>query len=234
MSIMQSEVSSTASWSADATQRMNRMYRWQRHIYDVTRRYYLLGRDHMIAGLSPAPRARILEIGCGTGRNLIQAAKSYPEARFFGLDVSTEMLTSAIEAIEREGWGDRIKVAHGDATGFDPKHAFGVRSFDHVMISYCLSMIPDWHRVLEVAVHQLAPGGSLHVVDFGGQQRLPAVARRWLRRWLALFGVQPCDELERSMRHFAELNGAQLRFERPFRDYAQYAVLTLPPGPRQG
>ena len=29
----------------DAAVAMDRMYRWQRHIYDVTRKYYLLGRD---------------------------------------------------------------------------------------------------------------------------------------------------------------------------------------------
>jgi len=32
------------TWPAGATSRMNRMYRRQRHIYDGTRRYYLLGR----------------------------------------------------------------------------------------------------------------------------------------------------------------------------------------------
>ena len=31
--------------------RMDRMYRYQRHIYDITRKYYLLGRDRMIASL---------------------------------------------------------------------------------------------------------------------------------------------------------------------------------------
>lgn len=231
MPALQSDLGVTATWPADATQRMNRMYRWQRHIYDATRRYYLLGRDQMIAGLKPSPRARVLEIGCGTGRNLIKAAQTYSEARFFGLDVSTEMLTSAIESINREGWSDRVRVAHGDATCFDPKRVFGVRSFDHVMISYCLSMIPEWPRVLEGALHQLAPGGSLHVVDFGGQQRLPTTARRWLRRWLALFDVIPCDELERTLQRLAQSSGARLHFERPLRDYAQYAVLTLSPGP---
>jgi S-adenosylmethionine-diacylgycerolhomoserine-N-methlytransferase len=230
MSVLQSEINGTAAWPTDATQRMNRMYRWQRHFYDITRRHYLLGRDQMIAGLKPAPRARVLEIGCGTGRNLIKAAQTYPEARFYGLDVSTEMLTSAIEKIEREVPGGRVKVAHGDATGFDPKQAFGVRSFDHIMISYCLSMIPEWQCVLEVAMHRLAPGGSVHIVDFGGQQRLPAQARRWLRRWLGLFDVTPRDQLERTLLQIAETYAARLQMQRPFRDYAQYAVLTLPPG----
>jgi S-adenosylmethionine-diacylgycerolhomoserine-N-methlytransferase len=215
------------SWLTEATDRMNRMYRRQRYIYDGTRRYYLLGRDQLIADLKPASGARVLEIGCGTGRNLVWAARRHPDARFFGIDVSTEMLTSAISAISRHGLTNRIRVAHGDGTAFDPNFLFGVASFDHVMISYSLSMIPDWRRVLQAAANFLRPGGRLHVVDFGGQERLPGIARALLRRWLAMFDVTPRDDLERALSAMAKATGTDLKFERPFRGYAQYAVLTL-------
>src|ERR1700730_10989546 len=105
-----------ASWLTEATDRMNRMYRRQRHIYDGTRRYYLLGRDQLITALRPAAGATVLEIGCGTGRNLVLAARLHPDTRFFGIDVSTEMLTSAISAISRRGLSDRVRVAHGNGT----------------------------------------------------------------------------------------------------------------------
>jgi S-adenosylmethionine-diacylgycerolhomoserine-N-methlytransferase len=220
------------SWLIEATDRMNRMYRRQRYIYDGTRRYYLLGRDQLIAGLQPASGASVLEIGCGTGRNLVWAAWRHPDARFFGIDVSTEMLTTAISAISRHGLTDRIRVAHGDGTAFNPNFLFGVASFDHVMISYSLSMIPDWRRVLQAAANSLRPGGRLHVVDFGGQERLPGIARALLRRWLAMFDVTPRDDLERALSAMAKATDADLKFERPFRGYAQYAVLTLASEPR--
>jgi S-adenosylmethionine-diacylgycerolhomoserine-N-methlytransferase len=207
---------------------MNRMYRRQRHIYDGTRRYYLLGRDRLIAGLQPAPGANVLEIGCGTGRNLVLAASLYPDARFFGIDVSTEMLTSAIASVSRRGMTGRVRVAHGDGTAFDPQLLFNLPSFDHVMISYSLSMIPDWRAVLQAAANRLTPGGRLHVVDFGDQERLPGIARALLLRWLALFDVTPRDDLQGMLAAMAESSGAELRFERPFRGYAQYAVMTLP------
>jgi S-adenosylmethionine-diacylgycerolhomoserine-N-methlytransferase len=218
------------TWPVDATRRMNRMYRRQRHIYDGTRRYYLLGRDRLIAGLQPATNASVLEIGCGTGRNLVQAARLYPVARFFGVDVSTEMLTSALSALSRRGLTNRVRVAHGDATAFDPLVSFGVNAFDHIFISYSLSMIPDWRSVLKQAASRLTPGGSLHIVDFGDQGRLPAPARALLRRWLGMFDVTPPDDLARELAAMAVRAGAALTFERPFRGYAQYAVLTLPSG----
>ena len=231
MSAYSPEIGADASWPAEATRRMNRMYRWQRHIYDGTRRYYLLGRDRLIAGLQPAAGASVLEIGCGTGRNLVLAARSYPDARFFGIDVSTEMLTSAVSAISRRGLTGRVRVAHGDGTAFDPQTLFGVPSFDHAMISYSLSMIPDRQGVLRAAISRLKPGGRLHIVDFGNQERLPGIARALLLRWLAIFDVTPREDLEAVLSAMADSNGADLKFERPFRGYAQYAVLTRPREP---
>ena len=233
MSAYSRDIGADASWPVAATDRMNRMYRRQRHIYDGTRRYYLLGRDRLIAGVKPATGASVLEIGCGTGRNLVHAARLYPAARFFGIDVSTEMLTSAISAVSRGDLTGQIRVAHGDATAFDPKALFGVPAFDHVMISYSLSMIPEWRGVLQAAASRLKPGGSLHVVDFGNQERLPGLARTLLRRWLTMFDVTPRDELERVLSAMADAAGADLKFERPFRGYAQYAVLTLQSAPKK-
>jgi S-adenosylmethionine-diacylgycerolhomoserine-N-methlytransferase len=233
MSLYSPELDAEVAWPDEATSRMNRMYRRQRHIYDGTRRYYLLGRDRLISGLKPASGANVLEIGCGTGRNLVLAARLYPDARFFGIDVSTEMLTSAIAAISRRGMTARVRVQHGDGTGFDPQLLFNIPCFDHIMISYSLSMIPDWRAVLQAAASRLAPGGCLHVVDFGDQERLPGIARTLLLRWLALFDVTPRDDLEAALAAMATRGGADLTFERPLRGYAQYAVMTLPREPRQ-
>jgi S-adenosylmethionine-diacylgycerolhomoserine-N-methlytransferase len=231
MSAYSRDIGADSSWPVEATRRMNRMYRRQRHIYDGTRRYYLLGRDQMISGLRLDAGASVLEIGCGTSRNLVLAARLYPAARFFGIDVSTEILTSAIAAISRAGLTSQVRVAHGDAAAFDPKRLFGIAEFDHVMISYSLSMIPDWRRVLGAATARLKPGGHLHVVDFGGQERLPGIARTLLRQWLAMFDVTPRDDLEHELSAMADRAGAKLRFERPFRGYAQYGVLSFPLGP---
>jgi S-adenosylmethionine-diacylgycerolhomoserine-N-methlytransferase len=211
---------------AASTTLMNRIYRRQRHVYDVTRKYYLLGRDQLIERLAADGRMRVLEIGCGTGRNLVLGAQRYPQARFFGIDVSTEMLNSAIEQIGRAGLSSRVRVAHGDAAAFDPARLFGRDRFERVFISYSLSMIPDWQAALDHAVALLAPGGELHVVDFGTQARLPRWFKFLLRRWLALFHVNPRDRLQLWLSQFAAETGAALTFERPYRDYAQYARFT--------
>jgi S-adenosylmethionine-diacylgycerolhomoserine-N-methlytransferase len=214
--------------SVSSAELMNRTYRHQRHIYDFTRKYFLLGRDRLIDDLAPRDGDAILEIGCGTGRNLAVAAARYPAARLYGIDVSTEMLASASVAISRAGLAPRVRLAHADATSFDPEPVFGISRFDRVFVSYSLSMIPQWEAVIDHALSVLGRGGELHIVDFGGQSRLPDLFRTMLRRWLAVFHVTPRDELEQAVRARAHAHNATLIFARPYRDYAQYAVLRLP------
>jgi S-adenosylmethionine-diacylgycerolhomoserine-N-methlytransferase len=211
--------------TAPAMDLMNRIYRHQRHVYNFTRRYFLLGRDRMIAEIAAHEGARVLEIGCGTGRNLIVAAQKYPGIRCFGVDVSTEMLNSATRAISRAGLAARIQVAHADATRFDPGSLFGTAQFDRIFISYSLSMIPQWKSVVSAAISHLAPNGELRIIDFGGQERLPAAFRRLLWRWLRTFHVAPRDDLEEILKARAAACGATMTFARPYRGYAQYAVL---------
>lgn len=216
---------------ADAAGFMNRMYRHQRHIYDLTRKFYLLGRDELVAALAPPERGRVLEIGCGTGRNLIKAARAYPSIQAYGVDVSTEMLATACQSVTAAGLAARISTAQADATSFDPRECFGVASFDRIFISYALSMIPPWRDVVAHACHFLAENGSLHIVDFGDQAGLPGWFRIALDRWLALFSVHPCLELEADLAAFAGSHGMSCRFERLYRGYAFYAVLAVAEGP---
>lgn len=204
---------------------MDGVYRWQRHIYDLTRKYYLLGRDRLIDGLDVPQDGTVLELGCGTGRNIALAARRYPDARFFGLDISAEMLETATAAIAREGLADKVKLARGDATDFDANDLFGIEHFDRVFVSYSLSMIPGWEKTVTAALAALAPGGSLHVVDFGQQEGLPLWFRALLRGWLRKFHVTPRASLRDVLESESERAGATFRFRTLYRGYAWLGVI---------
>ena len=211
---------------AAAAVRMDRMYRRQRHVYDLTRKFYLLGRDRLISRLDARPGHCILEIACGTGRNLIRAARRYPEAQFFGIDISTEMLASAAKSIARNRLDARIQVAVSDATSLHHLSIlFGRAEFDRVLISYSLSMIPAWRSVLPQVHSLLARGGEFHVVDFGDFHSIPGWFRTGMRQWLSHFDVTPRDELEYELAQLARQTRAPLHVERQFRGYAQYAMI---------
>lgn len=206
--------------SAQHADLMDGIYRRQRLIYDVTRKYYLFGRDHLIAGLRVPREGTVLEVACGTGRNLRRIGKTYPGAHLYGLDISSEMLTSA-----RATLGADAQLAQADACTFDGQKTFGRPLFDRIVLSYAISMIPDWTQAIETAARHLAPGGSLHIVDFGDQAELPRLFRRGLRAWLSKFHVSPRDDLSGHLARIAEATGTSATTQPLYRRYAVYAVL---------
>ena len=211
----------------DASARMDAIYRFQRHFYDLTRKPYLLGRDKLIRELAVPPSGTVLEIGCGTARNLLSIARRYPTARCFGIDVSAAMLQTARTSIQREGADNRVRVDLADATDFDPKPLFGVDRFDRVVISYALSMIPDWTAVLQGSTRLLAPKGALYVVDFSDQAQLPGWFRQTLFAWLNCFSVTPRLDLCEQLNTVACSIDQSCRFRKLYRGYAVLGELHL-------
>lgn len=175
---------------SDAHDKMDRMYRYQRHFYDVTRKFYLLGRDHLIEKMDIRDGQKILEIGCGTGRNLAILANKYPQAEFFGLDASSEMLESAITKVKKQDLGNVIlKMALAD--DFDYSSTFGLTEpLDTVFFSYSISMIPTWRESVDNALKNVKSGRVIYFVDFYDQRDLPSAFAGLLQGWLKRFHVK--------------------------------------------
>ena len=178
--------------------RMDRIYGLQRHIYDFTRPLILPGRDRLLDGIEMPARGRLLEVGCGTARNIARLARRFPEASFVGLDASREMLRTAARRIARRGLSARAALRHGLAQDLaaglsgDADHRF-----DAVVLSYTLSMIESPENVLDGALEFVVPGGELHIVDFWSAARWHAFLRCALAAWMDLFGVAHRPAVER-------------------------------------
>ena len=207
---------------------MDRVYRSQSGIYDLSRKYYLLGRDQLIAALEPPAGGRVLEIGCGTARNLVRAAKAWPDAEFYGFDISSEMLKAARKKLLHTGMQGRITLFHGDAENPGRAMPHAVRGLDRIFLSFCLSMIPDWQGAIRQALALLAPGGELHIVDFGQSEGLPPAFRSLLLQWLALFHVEPRRELPSFLVGLDSEIGTRSEFVPLYRGYSWRFVIRLP------
>jgi S-adenosylmethionine-diacylgycerolhomoserine-N-methlytransferase len=209
----------------DHGQAMDRMYRFQRHIYDASRRYYLLGRNRLLDRLQPPHEGSILEIGCGTGRNLAGAATRYKHAKLFGIDISQEMLKSALTTMQRLHRSTPSRFACVDATSFNPQTSLGQAKFDRIYFSYTLSMIPDWQAALRHATSMLAPDGELHIVDFGQSEALPTSFRMLLFWWLKAFDVNPRADMKSVIEKIAQEFETSMHFEACYGGYAWIAAI---------
>lgn len=203
-----------------AAHKMDDIYRYQRYIYDATRRHYLLGRDRLIADLHIPENGYALEIGCGTARNLILAARRYPTVRFCGIDVSEAMLQTARTHVAKAALSERIALAAGDATAFDVNSVFGRATFDRVFISYALSMIPAWQDVISEAINCTSEDGEVHIVDFGDFSNYPLLFQRVQRAWLRRFSVKPIPDFETEIAMLCERTGFTVSSKRLYGGYA--------------
>lgn len=146
--------------------RMAWKYRDARWVYDASRKFFLFGRHQALLNLAlPTDRpARVLEIGCGTGHNLKILLRRFPHLKADGVDIAEPMLAAAQHKLCRQ---PRARLALGDAQDPSIGRAFGEDGYDGVLMSYSLSMVPDWSLGLRCALGGLRVGARLSVVDFG-------------------------------------------------------------------
>ena len=195
------------------------MYRHQRYFYDFTRKYYLLGRDQLIEKLNINDGENILEIGCGTARNLMILARKFPDANFYGLDASAAMLETARKKIGARNIKN-IALANVLAGDFHYQKTFKLTEpFDTIYFSYSITMIPDWKEAIANALENLKSGRSLYIVDFYDQRDLSAMFRKILQSWLKMFDVIYPKDLMPHLKSLEKLNSGKLSVTSIFKSY---------------
>lgn len=157
--------------------------------YDRAARYYdrltdvvfgwLLGleaeRRRAIELLGDVEGATVLDVGCGTGRNLpILVPRVGARGRVVAVDYSEGMLEQAGARVDAAGWTN-VEVRRGDAVKLE-----GVpEPVDALVCVWCYGIVYDLEAALERALSVLKPGGRLVIVDFAGSR-----PERGLFRWL--------------------------------------------------
>ena len=152
---------STQTKAEHQNQKLRQYYQWHSRIYDATRWSFLFGRKTIAHKLAAQFKPdSILEVGCGTGNNLVQLASRFPQAQITGVDVSADMLR-----IARHKFADNKRVTLLNQPY--PSARSARKKYDLVLFSYALTMFnPGWEAAIEAAVDDLTAGGVLAVVDF--------------------------------------------------------------------
>jgi ubiquinone/menaquinone biosynthesis C-methylase UbiE len=139
---------------------------------------------------------RVLEVGCGTGRNFPYLHEAVGEAgRIYGVDLSGGMLRHAAELCERHGWRN-FSLTEADAVGYSADEPL-----DGVLFSLSCNTMPHHLAVLRRAWSQLRPGGRLIIMDaklppgFGGRLVLPFSLWLMKRTMLANPYVRPWEDV---------------------------------------
>lgn len=104
--------------------------------------------------------SRVLEVGCGTGRNLAPLIEAVgAEGQVYGVDLSEGMLAEAKQLCARRDW-QNVELMRADAA-----HYVLPAPVDGVIFSLSYAVIPHHRNALRHAWKQLRPGGYLVIMD---------------------------------------------------------------------
>ncbi len=111
----------------------------------------------------PAPepaQARILELGCAEGGNLLPMAFYLPQTRCVGIDLSAHQVEVGNALLSAVG-ADNIRLLHRDVM----EGAQDLGEFDYIIAHGLYSWVPPavQARILDICARQLVPGGIAYV-----------------------------------------------------------------------
>jgi len=124
----------------------------------------------MIRNLELTGNEKVLDLGCGRGLLLCEAAKHLPHGEAHGIDLWSEKdqsgntLAKTLENADREGVKERVTVHTGNVCALPfPSH-----TYDVIISSLCLHNIGDKEgreRALLEMLRVLKPGGKFAIAD---------------------------------------------------------------------
>jgi ubiquinone/menaquinone biosynthesis C-methylase UbiE len=137
-------------------------------LYDPFQRLLGMGSVHrqLVDQARIQPAQRILDIGCGTGNLAMLIKRLHPDAEVVGIDPDPKALARA----QRKAGREALSV-HLDR-GFAEELPYPDASFDRVLSALMFHHLgpEEKEKTLDEARRVLKPDGSLHLLDFGGEQ----------------------------------------------------------------
>ncbi len=154
----------------------------------------------ILRGLDPPPveTARVLELGCARGANLIPMAELLPRATFVGVDLSARQIEEGQGIAKELGIGN-VELLARDVTTLDD--SFG--TFDYVIVHGLYSWVPPFvqQKILEVCSRNLAPNG----VAFVSYSTFPGAHLTLPFREMMLYHLRKVSDPAEKLRRVREL-----------------------------
>lgn len=162
--------------------------------------------DRLDPGLPAGKPRDVLDLGCGTGNLVFEAARRWPGAELTGLDGSVGML--AVVQSEQANLPDSIGARLAFIHAYADSLPFPDASFDLVMTAFVLQQVPDRLAVLREMCRVLRPGGLVAIygwLNIGVESFAPDTA---LEEALAEAGVTRPPDTDNRAGHYRSVRAS--------------------------
>lgn len=117
--------------------------------------------ERLFQKLSPGPNDYVLEIGCGSAKDLCRLVEKY-NCRAIGVDSSDLILKFAEDRVRKTGLSSKITIMKGDVANMN---FFDDDQFDIVIAQSVLATIPDKDKVATEVSRVLKSGGHFGDIE---------------------------------------------------------------------
>lgn len=123
-------------------------------LYAEDSEYFARYKVDLIKDAVRHPIGRVLEYGCGTGRNIAYLQAAFPDAEIVGTDVSAASL-------------DIARAAHPKSPFEVEREGLDIGAFDLIFVASVFHHIslPERPTVMRTLARRLAPGGSIDIFE---------------------------------------------------------------------
>lgn len=134
-----------------------------------------VARSECLAGLEIAPGARVLEVGVGTGDNLLHIVRREPRCELHAVDIAPAMLRRCARNMRRANVTAELYLAEAEHLPFPD------RAFDVVYHVGAVNFFSDARRGIEEMARVARPGTSVAIADENERalRALDKVGLRW-------------------------------------------------------
>jgi arsenite methyltransferase len=152
----------------------------------------LILRDKVLGKLNFKGSESTLDLGCGKGLLLIEAAKRTPDGKATGADLWDKTLEysytaqMALNNAKIEGVSERVEVVTADAQAMP----FADNSFDTVMTSLMMHHVSDTNKALNEMIRVTKPGGTIVIADVNSKRFVPMLKSLGLSKVESYFATR--------------------------------------------
>ena len=188
---MNEKVSAGTEWTAvAANENSYDQLPYPSHCFPQTHPDRLFTVARLFGVAAPHPeQARVLEIGCASGGNLIPMAEQMPDAEFLGIDLSQTQINEGCELVQASEL-QNIRLRQQDVLEIDES----IGQFDYIICHGVYSWVPPQvqHKILETFHNALKKNG----IGYVSFNTFPGWHLRGMIRDMMCYHVQSLESAE--------------------------------------